>query len=92
MLPLLLVDHGGPIGVPLLTMEISNLSTQLLDPTLELQNAWHEDIILPPKLISGVVWAQILFHKCFGSSLTNKWDGVGRLKPEFKTPLCLTRV
>lgn len=39
MLPLLLVDHGGPIGVPLLTMEISNLSTQLLDPTLELQNA-----------------------------------------------------
>ena len=39
MLPLLLVDHGGPIGGPLLTMEISDLSTQLLDPTLELQNA-----------------------------------------------------
>lgn len=31
MLTLLLVDHGGPIGGPLLTMEISDLSTQLLD-------------------------------------------------------------
>lgn len=53
MLPLLLVDHWGPIGGPLLTMEISDLSTQLLDTTLELQNAWHEDKILPLKLISG---------------------------------------